>query len=55
MIRKLCEKCKEGYAPTAESLKQLGLPPGRVEAAVPHSPAAASPGGGKNLRLPAEE
>lgn len=32
MIRKLCEKCKEGYAPSAESLKQLGLPPGRVEA-----------------------
>jgi type II secretory ATPase GspE/PulE/Tfp pilus assembly ATPase PilB-like protein len=32
LIRKLCEKCKEGYAPPAEVLKQLGLPAGRVEA-----------------------
>ncbi len=32
LIRKLCEKCKEGYAPPAEVLKQLGLPAGRIEA-----------------------
>ena len=32
MIRKLCEKCKEAYAPTPEILKQIGLPPGRVQA-----------------------
>jgi type II secretory ATPase GspE/PulE/Tfp pilus assembly ATPase PilB-like protein len=32
MIRKLCEKCKEAYAPTAETLKQLGIPAGRVQA-----------------------
>jgi type II secretory ATPase GspE/PulE/Tfp pilus assembly ATPase PilB-like protein len=32
MIRKLCEKCKEAYAPPAETLKQLGIPAGRVQA-----------------------
>ena len=32
LIRKLCEKCKEGYPPPAEVLKQLGLPAGRIEA-----------------------
>ena len=32
LIRKLCEKCKEGYPPPAEVLKQMGLPAGRVEA-----------------------
>jgi type II secretory ATPase GspE/PulE/Tfp pilus assembly ATPase PilB-like protein len=32
MIRKLCEKCKEAYAPPPEILKQLGLPEGRIEA-----------------------
>jgi type II secretory ATPase GspE/PulE/Tfp pilus assembly ATPase PilB-like protein len=32
LIRKLCEKCKEAYPPPAEVLKQMGLPPGRVEA-----------------------
>ncbi len=32
LIRVLCDKCKEGYAPPPEVLKQLGLPPGRVEA-----------------------
>jgi len=31
LIRKLCEKCKEGFAPAPEVLKQLGLPAGRVE------------------------
>ncbi len=32
MIRKLCEKCKEAFAPTPEMLKQMGLPAGRVQA-----------------------
>ncbi|HEV3137278.1 MAG TPA: ATPase, T2SS/T4P/T4SS family [Pirellulales bacterium] len=32
LIRKLCEACKEAYAPPAEVLKQMGLPAGRVEA-----------------------
>ena len=32
LIRKLCPKCKEGYAPTAQVLEQLGIPAGRVEA-----------------------
>lgn len=31
LVRKLCEECKEAYPPPAEVLKQLGLPPGRVE------------------------
>ena len=32
LVRKLCEKCKEGYPPPPQVLKQLGLPAGRVEA-----------------------
>lgn len=32
LIRKLCEKCKEAYAPPADLLKQLGIPAGRVQA-----------------------
>jgi type II secretory ATPase GspE/PulE/Tfp pilus assembly ATPase PilB-like protein len=32
LVRKLCEKCKEGYPPPPEVLKQLGLPAGRIEA-----------------------
>jgi type II secretory ATPase GspE/PulE/Tfp pilus assembly ATPase PilB-like protein len=32
LVRKLCEKCKEAYPPPPEVLKQLGLPPGRIEA-----------------------
>jgi type II secretory ATPase GspE/PulE/Tfp pilus assembly ATPase PilB-like protein len=31
LIRKLCETCKEAYAPPAEVLKQMGLPAGKVE------------------------
>ncbi len=31
-IRKLCDKCKEAYAPTPEMLKQMGLSPGKVQA-----------------------
>jgi type II secretory ATPase GspE/PulE/Tfp pilus assembly ATPase PilB-like protein len=32
LVRKLCETCKEAYAPTPEVLKQLGIPAGRVQA-----------------------
>ncbi|MBI2823880.1 MAG: Flp pilus assembly complex ATPase component TadA [Planctomycetia bacterium] len=32
LIRKLCPKCKEGYAPPPQVLQQLGIPAGRVEA-----------------------
>jgi type II secretory ATPase GspE/PulE/Tfp pilus assembly ATPase PilB-like protein len=32
LVRKLCDKCKEPYAPSADVLKQLGLPPDRVKA-----------------------
>lgn len=32
LVRKLCEACKEGYAPPANVLQQLGLPPGKVAA-----------------------
>ncbi len=31
LVRKLCEKCKEGYPPPSEVLKQMGLPAGRIE------------------------
>ncbi len=30
LIRKLCDKCRAGFAPSAELLKQLGLPEGRI-------------------------
>jgi type II secretory ATPase GspE/PulE/Tfp pilus assembly ATPase PilB-like protein len=32
LLRKLCEKCKEAYAPPPQLLQQLGIPAGRVEA-----------------------
>lgn len=32
LIRKLCPKCKEAFAPTAQLLEQLGIPAGRIEA-----------------------
>ena len=32
LVRKLCEKCKEAYAPPPEVLKQLGLPAGKIQA-----------------------
>lgn len=32
LIRKLCESCREAYAPTPQMLKQLGIPEGRVQA-----------------------
>jgi len=32
LIRKLCDNCKEKYAPPPEVLKQMGLPPGKIEA-----------------------
>jgi len=31
LIRKLCENCREAYAPTPQVLKQLGIPEGRIE------------------------
>jgi type II secretory ATPase GspE/PulE/Tfp pilus assembly ATPase PilB-like protein len=31
LVRKLCDKCKEPYAPPPEVLKQLGLPPDKVK------------------------
>ncbi|MCC6492105.1 MAG: Flp pilus assembly complex ATPase component TadA [Pirellulales bacterium] len=31
LIRKLCPDCKVGYAPPAEVLKKLGIPPGKVQ------------------------
>jgi type II secretory ATPase GspE/PulE/Tfp pilus assembly ATPase PilB-like protein len=31
LIRRLCEECKQAYAPPAELLKKLGLPAGRVQ------------------------
>lgn len=30
LIRKLCDTCKVGYTPSAEALKKLGIPPGKV-------------------------
>ena len=32
LVRKLCEACKEAYAPTPQILQQLGIPEGRVQA-----------------------
>jgi type II secretory ATPase GspE/PulE/Tfp pilus assembly ATPase PilB-like protein len=32
LVRKLCEKCKEAYAPPPQLLQQLGIPQGRIEA-----------------------
>ncbi|HJT31699.1 MAG TPA: ATPase, T2SS/T4P/T4SS family [Pirellulales bacterium] len=32
LVRKLCDKCKEAYAPPPQLLEQLRIPPGRVEA-----------------------
>ena len=32
LVRKLCDKCKEAYAPTPQMLQQLGIPAGRVQA-----------------------
>ena len=32
LLRKLCESCKEAYAPTPQVLGQLGIPEGRVQA-----------------------
>jgi type II secretory ATPase GspE/PulE/Tfp pilus assembly ATPase PilB-like protein len=31
LVRKLCDKCKEAYAPPADVLKSLGLPPDKVK------------------------
>jgi type II secretory ATPase GspE/PulE/Tfp pilus assembly ATPase PilB-like protein len=32
LIRKLCERCKEAYAPAPQVLQQLGIPEGRLRA-----------------------
>jgi type II secretory ATPase GspE/PulE/Tfp pilus assembly ATPase PilB-like protein len=32
LVRKLCDACKEAYTPAPEVLKQLGIPPDRVQA-----------------------
>jgi type II secretory ATPase GspE/PulE/Tfp pilus assembly ATPase PilB-like protein len=32
LVRKLCEKCKEAYAPPPQLLQQLGIPQGRIQA-----------------------
>jgi type II secretory ATPase GspE/PulE/Tfp pilus assembly ATPase PilB-like protein len=32
LIRKLCDSCKEAYAPAPQVLQQLGIPEGRVQA-----------------------
>ena len=32
LVRKLCESCKEAYAPPPQLLRQLGIPEGRVQA-----------------------
>lgn len=32
LVRKLCDSCKEAYAPTPQMLQQLGIPAGRVQA-----------------------
>jgi general secretion pathway protein E len=32
LIRKLCEFCKEAYAPPAQVLQQLGIPEGKIQA-----------------------
>lgn len=31
LVRKLCEACRQPYAPTPEMLKKLGIPPGKVQ------------------------
>jgi type II secretory ATPase GspE/PulE/Tfp pilus assembly ATPase PilB-like protein len=32
LVRRLCEKCKEAYAPPPQLLQQLGIPQGRIQA-----------------------
>ena len=32
LVRKLCDRCKEAYAPPSQVLRQLGIPEGRVRA-----------------------
>lgn len=32
LIRRLCDKCKEAYAPPPQLLQQLGIPQGRIQA-----------------------
>ena len=32
LVRKLCDACKEAFAPTPQMLQQMGIPAGRVQA-----------------------
>lgn len=32
VMRRLCDKCRQPYAPPAELLQRLGIPPGRIQA-----------------------
>ena len=41
LIRKLCDHCKEAYAPTPQVLQQLGIPAGRVDVLLSSAAAAA--------------
>jgi type II secretory ATPase GspE/PulE/Tfp pilus assembly ATPase PilB-like protein len=44
LIRKLCEECKEAYAPTPQMLAQLRIPEGRVQAFYrPRTPSEENP------------
>jgi type II secretory ATPase GspE/PulE/Tfp pilus assembly ATPase PilB-like protein len=44
LIRKLCDACKEAYAPTPQVLQQLRIPEGRVQAFYrPPQPTAENP------------
>jgi type II secretory ATPase GspE/PulE/Tfp pilus assembly ATPase PilB-like protein len=50
LVRKLCDHCKEAYAPPLQVLKQLGIPPGRVRAF--YRPPQPKPDEGKKARCP---
>jgi type II secretory ATPase GspE/PulE/Tfp pilus assembly ATPase PilB-like protein len=43
LIRKLCEDCRQPYAPSPEMLKKLGIPAGRVQAFYRPPPAPEDP------------
>ena len=36
LVRKLCDQCKQGYAPNPAMLQKLGIPPGRIETMYTH-------------------
>lgn len=43
LIRKLCEQCRQAYAPNPEMLKKLGIPAGKVQAFYRPPPAPEDP------------